>query len=51
MSESYDPMDYIVHGILWARMLEWIAILFSRASYQLRNQTQVSLIVSRFFTI
>ena len=26
----WDPMDYIVHGILQARMLEWVAFLFSR---------------------
>ena len=25
-----DPMDYIVHGILQARILEWVAFLFSR---------------------
>ena len=27
-----DPMDYIVHGILQARILEWVAIPFSRPS-------------------
>ena len=27
-----DPMDYTVHGILQARILEWIAFLFSRRS-------------------
>ena len=26
----YNPMDYTVHGILQARMLEWIAVPFSR---------------------
>ena len=26
----YDPMDYTVHGILQARILEWVAIPFSR---------------------
>ena len=25
-----DPMDYTVHGILQARILEWVAFLFSR---------------------
>ena len=25
-----DPMNYTVHGILQARMLEWVAISFSR---------------------
>ena len=27
-----DPMDYIVHGILQARIREWVAFLFSRGS-------------------
>ena len=29
-----DPLDYTVHGILQARILEWVAILFSRGSFQ-----------------
>ena len=37
-----NPMDYIVCGILQARILEWIAFLFSRGSSQPRDQTQVS---------
>ena len=37
-----DPMDYIVHGILQARILEWVAIPFSRGSSQPRNWTRVS---------
>ena len=32
-----DPMDYTVHGILQARMLEWVAFLFSRGSSQPRD--------------
>ena len=36
-----DPMDYRVHGILQARILEWIAYPFSRGSSQPRDQTQV----------
>ena len=32
-----DPLDYTVHGILQARMLEWVAIPFSRGSCQLRD--------------
>ena len=28
-----DPMNYTVHGILQARMLEWVAISFSRGSF------------------
>ena len=36
-------MDYTVHGILQARILEWVAFPFSRGSSQPRDQTQVSL--------
>src|SRR5574340_498439 len=36
-----DPMDYTVHGILQARILQWVAFPFSRGSSQPRNQTQV----------
>ena len=32
-----DLMDYTVHGILQARILEWIAVAFSRGSSQLRD--------------
>ena len=46
-----DPMDYIVHGILQARILEWIAFLFSMGSSQPRDRTQVSRIAGGFFTI
>ena len=31
-----DPMDYIVHGILLARLLQWVAFLFSKGSSQPR---------------
>ena len=44
------PMDYTVHGILQARILEWVAFPFSRGSSQPRDQTQVSGIAGRFFT-
>ena len=37
-----DPMDYTVHGILQARILERVAIPFSRVSSQPRDQTQVA---------
>ena len=37
-----DPKDYIVHGILQTRMLEWVAIPCSRGSFQPRDQTHVS---------
>ena len=45
-----DPMDYTVHGILQARILEWVAFPFSRGSSQPRDRTQVSHITGRFFT-
>ena len=45
-----NPMDYTVHGILWARILEQVAFPFSRGSSQLRDQTQISLIAGGFFT-
>ena len=34
-----DPMDYTVHGVLQARILEWVAYPFSSGSSQPRNQT------------
>ena len=40
-----------VRGIFQARMLEWVAISFSRVSSQPRDLTQVSRIVGRHFTI
>ena len=43
-------MDYTVHGILQARILEWVAFLFSRGSSQSRDWTHVSCIVGGFFT-
>ena len=44
-----DLIDYMVHGILQARVLEWIAFPFSRGSPQPRDQTQVSHIAGGFF--
>ena len=50
-----DPMDWTlkapVHGILQARMLEWVVIPFSRGCTWPRDSTQVSCIAGRFFTI
>ena len=40
-----------VHGIFQARVLEWVAISFSRGSSQPRDQTQVSCIIGRCFTV
>ena len=45
-----DPTDYTVHGILLARLLEWVAFPFSMGSSQPRYQTQVSCIAGGFFT-
>ena len=45
-----DPMDYTVHGILWARTLQWVAFPFSRGFSQPRDRTQVSHVAGRFFT-
>ena len=50
MSVSCDPVDYTIHGILQARILEWVAFSFSRGSSQPRDWTQVSHIAGRFFT-
>ena len=41
---------WTVHGILQARILEWVASPFSRGSSQPRDRTQVSCIAGRFFT-
>ena len=46
----WDLMDYTVHRILQARILEWIAVSFSSRSSQPRNQTRVSCIADGLFT-
>ena len=59
ITQSYpilcNPMDCSppgssVHGILQARILERIAIPFSRGSFQPRDQTQISHFAGGFFT-
>ena len=45
-----DPIHYLVHGILQARILRWVAFPFSSGSSQPRNWTRVSCIAGRFFT-
>ena len=45
-----DPMDYTVHGILQARIREWVAFPFSRGSSQPMDLNQVSCILGGFFT-
>ena len=49
MSDSCDPMDgsppsSSLHGIFQARILEWVAIPYSRGSSRPRAQTQISCI-------
>ena len=60
VAQSYpalcDPMDCSlpgssVHGILQARILEWVAIPFSKGSSLPRGRTCVSHIAGRFFTV
>ena len=46
-----SPPGSFVHGILQARILEWVAIPFSRGSSQPRDQNQVSHIAGRVFTV
>ena len=51
-----DPMDcslpgYLVRGIYQARVLDWVAISFSRGSSQPRDQTRVSRTAGRCFTV
>ena len=51
-----DPMDCSlpassIHRIFQARVLDWVVISFSRGSPQPRDQTQVSCITGRHFTI
>ena len=43
-------MDYTVHGILQARISEWVAFPFSSESSQPWDRTQVSHIAGGFFT-
>ena len=45
-----SPPGSSVHGISKARILEWVAIRFSRGSFWPRYWTQVSCIAGRFFT-
>ena len=52
----WDPMDCsppgsCVHGILQARIPEWVAISFSRGSSWPRDRTRVACLPGRFFTI
>ena len=51
LSDSLQPIDYIVHEILQVRMLEWVTFPFSRASSKPRVQIQVSHIRGRFYQL
>ena len=46
-----SPPDSSLHGILQARVLEWVAMPSSRGSSQPRDRTQVSCIAGGFFTV
>ena len=46
-----SPPGSSVHGIFQARILEWVAISFSRKSSPPRDRTWVSCIVDRCFTV
>ena len=50
MSNSLRPHGLSVHGILQARILEWVAFPFSRGCSQPRDQTQIYCIAGSFFT-
>ena len=45
-----DLMNFTVHGILQAKILEWVTFPFSRGSSQSRDRIQVSCIAGGFFT-
>ena len=48
---AYQAPQATVHGLFQARILEWVAISFSRGSSRPRDQTWVSCIAGRHFTI
>ena len=50
-SMECSPPGSSVQGLLQARILEWVAIFFSRGSSQPRDWTQVSRIAGGFFTV
>ena len=47
---DYSLPGFSVHGILQARILDWVAVPFSRGSSQPSNQTRVSCTAGGFFT-
>ena len=50
LATPWSPPGSCVHGILRARILQWVAISFSRGSSGPKNRTQVSYIAGRWFT-
>ena len=48
---GYSPPGSSVHGMLLAKILEWVAISFSRVSSRPRGWTWVSCIAGGFFTV
>ena len=48
---DFSPPGSSIQVILQARMLEWVAIPFSKGYSQRRGRTQVSSTAGRFFTI
>ena len=50
-STDCSPSGSSIHGILQARILEWVAISLSRGSSWPSHWTQVSCITGRFFTV
>ena len=48
---NYSPLGSSAHGSLQERILEWVAMPFSRGPSQPRDQTWASNIVGRFFII
>ena len=51
LCDPVDPPGSSIHGIHQARVLEWVAISFSRGSSRPRNRTQVSHIAGRRFNL
>jgi len=50
-TKDYSLPGSSVHGILQVRILEWVAIPFSRGYSQPRDRTYLSCIAGRFFSI
>ena len=50
-SMDCSPPGFSIHGVFRARILEWVAISFSRGSFPPRGRTQVSRIEGRCFTL